>query len=174
MPTQIFSNNRAGVVNTGIDDIATSLVLNDASDFPEPSGGDWFLLTLFAFNDNGLENTWEIVQCTSRASNTLTIVRGQEGTVAVAWSAASKCEMRPTAGTLSAKTDIADKDATGGYAGLTLFKLNLEYQWQRRHGNHQRQSHRPRYQHRQRSSIGVIHLCAAQHGSVRCRRCQAR
>lgn len=124
--TQLFANNITGVLTSGVSNSDTSVTLNDASLMPSPTGSDYFLLTLYGLNSNGQENAWEILKVTARSSNVLTVVRGQEGTTAVSWGASSTCQMRATGGAFSAKEDAANKDATGGYAGLTLFKLNLK------------------------------------------------
>lgn len=104
---QLFSNNGASTLASGISNVATSLTLatGQGALFPSPTGGDYFLLTLIGLV-NGAETSWEIVRVTARATDVLTIVRAQESTVAAAWSAGTKVELRATAGTL------ADKQAT--------------------------------------------------------------
>ena len=99
MATQLFANNATGALATGITNSATalSLVSGQGALFPTPSGGDWFLLTLT--QATGPESSWEILKCTARSGDTLTIVRAQEGTTALAWTTA-KAELRITAGTL--------------------------------------------------------------------------
>jgi hypothetical protein len=99
MATQLFANNATGALASGITNVATSLTLvsGQGAFFPTPSGGDWFLLTLT--QATGPESSWEIVKCTGRSADTLTVVRGQEGTAGAAWSTA-KAELRVTAGTL--------------------------------------------------------------------------
>ena len=99
MATQLFANNATGALASGISNSATSLMLTTGLGalFPTPSGGDWFLLTLT--QATGPESSWEIVKCTARAGDTLTVVRAQEGTTGLAW-ASAKAELRITAGTL--------------------------------------------------------------------------
>ena len=99
MATQLFANNATGALAAGITNSATSLnlVTGQGALFPTPSGGDWFLLTLT--QATGPESFWEIVKCTARSGDTLTVVRAQEGTTALAW-ATAKAELRITAGTL--------------------------------------------------------------------------
>lgn len=89
---QLFSNNAASTLSAGIASGDLSVTLVDASAFPSPSGGDYFMLTI----DNGTVR--EIVKCTARATNTLTIVRAQESTTAQTWSSGVKAELRVTAG----------------------------------------------------------------------------
>lgn len=124
--TQLFANNIVTEVATGINASATSLVLDDASSMPSPTGGDYFLLTLFSKNASGKEDTWEILKVTARSSNTVTIVRAQEGTSAATWAVDTACEMRATGATFGSKQDtiayttenVANKGAASGYASL--------------------------------------------------------
>ena len=102
---QIFKNNIFGVLQSGISNSATSMTLTDASSFPAPTGGDHYLVTLVGFGSNGSENAWEIAKVTAKASNTLTVVRAQEGTTAVSWPGATQVQMRLTAGSLDTKVD---------------------------------------------------------------------
>ena len=96
MATQLFANNASSTLASGITNVATSLTLATGTEalFPNPTGGDWFLLTLT--QATGPETSWEIVKCTARSTDTLTIVRAQEGTTAAAW-ATAKAEQRLTA-----------------------------------------------------------------------------
>ena len=99
MAVQLFTNNASSTLASGIANSATSLTLATGTGalFPTPTGGDWFLLTL---TQVATETSWEIVKCTARSTDTLTIVRAQEGTTAAAWSNAAKAELRVTAGSL--------------------------------------------------------------------------
>lgn len=100
---QLFANNAYGKLAEASDEVDTSLVLEygNGARFPSPTGGDYFLLTLAAITD-GQESAWEIVKCTARVGDTLTVTRAQEGTTASAWLAGTKCELRVTAGSLAA------------------------------------------------------------------------
>lgn len=122
---QLFTNNGSGSLATAVNTTDTTLVLGtgEGAKFPSPAGGDFALCTLT--QGVGLESTWEIVKVTARVTDTLTVERAQEGTAAASWGVGSKLELRTTAGTLAGKESTSNKDATGGYAGLTLFKLNL-------------------------------------------------
>ena len=51
---------------------------------------------MLTLTQSGSETTWEIVKVTARASDVLTIVRGQEGTTAAAWAVGDKAELRLT------------------------------------------------------------------------------
>jgi hypothetical protein len=95
----IFANNAVSLLAASINASATSLSISadDAARFPTPTGGDWFPLTLF--DEAG---AMEIMRCTARASAVLTVVRGQEGTAAVSWSAGAGVELRATAASMAA------------------------------------------------------------------------
>ena len=123
---QLLKNNAYGVLASGITDSATSMTLADASRFDAPTGGDYYLATLIRFGDNGAKNEWEIVKVTAKASNTLTIVRAQEGTTAVSWPGATQVQMRLTAGSLDTKVDkIAGKGlSTEDYSTTEKSKLS--------------------------------------------------
>lgn len=99
--TQLFANNIATTLNGAILAGDTSITVSDGSAMPSPTGGDYFLLTLIGLDGNGNENAWEIVKVTARTGNDLTVVRAQEGTSAVGWADATRCELRLTAGSLS-------------------------------------------------------------------------
>lgn len=78
----LFANFAQTTLASGIaaSGAATSLSLTDASEMPNPGAGDYFYLIL----QNELKQR-EIVKVSSRAGNTLTVVRGQEGTTIRAW-----------------------------------------------------------------------------------------
>lgn len=82
----LFSNNATTTIAGAITSSALSVNLSAGSgvEFPSPSVGQLFVGT-FVDAATGLLN--EIVWCTARASDTLTIIRAQEGTTALNWSA---------------------------------------------------------------------------------------
>ena len=94
---QLFKNNVSGVLSAQLSAIGISMTLVDASNFPDPAT-DFYSVTLVGLNSNGQEDTWEVVNVTSKASNTLSITRAQEGTTALLWPAATTVQMRLTAG----------------------------------------------------------------------------
>lgn len=107
--TQLFKNNSFSTLASGIasGDLTLSVSVGDGSKFPSPTGSDYFDITL---TQSGVETSWEVVRCTSRSGDVLTLsARGVDGTAAAAWAAGSKVEIRITAGFLnsSAKTDSA-------------------------------------------------------------------
>ncbi|WBF05216.1 tail fiber protein 2 [Burkholderia phage CSP3] len=80
----------AGTLATG----GTSLALTpgDGAKFPALGAGDWFPLTVIKS-----DGTFEVMRCTARATDTLTVTRAQEGTAALAFAAGDRVELRFTA-----------------------------------------------------------------------------
>ena len=97
--TQLFANNAVSTLATGIasDDLALTVASGHGARFPSLADGDYFLATL---TQAATESTWEIVKVTGRSTDTLTIVRGQEGTTPAAWLVGDKVELRVTAGAI--------------------------------------------------------------------------
>ena len=104
--TQLFANNAASELASAVASGAVSLTLKtgDGAKFPAPAGGDFFLVTLYQKVGQD-EVNHEIVKCTARAGDVLTVVRAQEVTTARAFSADDPVELRLTAGALTAKQD---------------------------------------------------------------------
>ena len=126
MATQLFANNVNTTVSSTFSNVATTLNVVDGSKMPSPTGGNWFLLTLFTLNANGQENAWEIVKVTARATNALTVVRAQEGTTALSWAVTAGVSLRATAATLAAKADkVGDSLTTPAIGVATGISLNL-------------------------------------------------
>lgn len=126
MATQLFANNAASVLASSITNVATTLSVSagHGARFPSPTGSDFFLATLCQQGSAG-EINFEIVKVTARSTDTFTIVRAQEGTTGLAYNAGDKVELRITKGTMEGREAVSNKDASGGYPGLTLLKLNL-------------------------------------------------
>lgn len=103
---QLFANNAATVLAQSLTSAATTLTVSNGNVFPQPGVDEFFLVTLSGFDSNGNEDVWEIVKCTGRVGNVLTIERAQEGTVARAWATASRVELRLTAGTMAGVGDV--------------------------------------------------------------------
>ena len=109
---QLFANNAVSTLAADVAAGATSIVLKtgDGALFPSPSSPDFFYLTL---SQAATESSWEIVKVTTRSSDTLTVVRGQQGTVAAAWSTGDKAELRVTAGSHPALVHAANHKSSG-------------------------------------------------------------
>lgn len=85
-----YTNNARTTLNGSVTNVATSIVVTDGSVFPAAGGADYFYMTL----ENAAGTTREIVKVTARSTNTLTVVRGQDGTTATAFANADKAELR--------------------------------------------------------------------------------
>ena len=98
MSNQLFANNATSLLAANLTNVGTSVQVaaGQGSLFPNPAGTQYFLATI---EDNA--GNVEIVKCTGRAADILTVVRAQEGTVAQAFTAnLARVEVRDTAGTL--------------------------------------------------------------------------
>lgn len=102
--TFLFANNARSALAAGIDNVATSIFLNtgDGAKFPSPGAGEQFAVTLVDNSGN-----IEICHCTARSTDTLTVVRGQEGTTPQAFLLGDIIELRVTDETLQ---NIPQKD----------------------------------------------------------------
>ncbi|HDV5959277.1 TPA: hypothetical protein ACMFR0_004436, partial [Yersinia enterocolitica] len=115
--TLLSANNASTVLSAGISASATTLTVNTGTGglFPSPvSGTSFFKLTLI---DAATGTLTEIVHVTARTGDTMTIVRGQEGTVSRLWSANDIAANMMTAGTLDL---FAQSGALGGSALLNV------------------------------------------------------
>ena len=81
--TQLFfffsASELAGAVASGA--VSLTLKTGDGAKFPTPAGGDFFLVTLYQKVGQD-EVNHEIVKCTARVGDVLTVVRAQEVTTA--------------------------------------------------------------------------------------------
>ena len=122
----IFANNATGKLGGDITTSSTTLILQTGNGalFPSPTGGNYFPITVVK-----ADGTLEIMKCTARTSDTLTVTRSQEGTTAKAFSIGDRVSLRMTAGSL---TDfVSDKqplDATlTALAGVTVAADKIIY-----------------------------------------------
>jgi len=98
---QLFSNNAASVLASGITNSATSLTVTAGTGikFPVITGSDFFLVTLCQISGT-TEVNHEVIKVTARSTDTLTLMRAQEGTTALAFNAGDKVELRITKGSI--------------------------------------------------------------------------
>lgn len=108
----LFANNASSVLASAISSTATVIDLSPGTGalFPNPAAGQQFTLTL---NDAATGLVYEIVYCTARSTDTLTVVRGQEGTAAVSWLANDRAFLAATAGALGSLAPLASPAFTG-------------------------------------------------------------
>lgn len=105
---QLFSNNADSALDGAITSATTDITLQagDGAKFPTPGAGDYFLVTLFQ-KLGTTELNHEIVRCTARTGDVLTVVRAQEGTTAKEFNSGDAVELRMTAGTAASMFDTA-------------------------------------------------------------------
>lgn len=109
--TILFANNATTTLAGAITNVATSANLTTGSGalFPSPGAGQYFVAT---FTDAATGLLREIVHVTAISGDTVTMVRAQEGTTALAWDSGDFFVNQVTAGQLSAMQQIADLAAT--------------------------------------------------------------
>ena len=97
----LFANNVVTTLGLPISPSATTLVVKAGSGvlFPNPQTGEGFYLTLVSTVTPTIN---EVMLCTSKTNNTLTVQRGMDGTTPLAWSTGSLVNMFPTKGTMEA------------------------------------------------------------------------
>lgn len=90
--TVLLRNNAETVLATALSSADLGMTVANGGRFPEPAAGEYFYATITA-----LTGLFEIVKVTARSGNTMTIVRGREGTAALDFIAGSRVELRITA-----------------------------------------------------------------------------
>lgn len=120
--TFLFANNAISALASGISNVATSVTLTTGSGalFPSPTAGQQFALT-FTDAATGLLN--EIVYCTARTGDVLTIVRAQESTSALNWSAGDVAANLVTAASLTAFLQASSISLRTKLTGNTAFSV---------------------------------------------------
>jgi hypothetical protein len=131
MSRPLFTNNASTVLARAITPTDTILQLTAGTGqyFPQPTIGDYFMLTLVQVNNPEVS---EIVECIERVGDVLTVVRGQEGTAPQIFNISDSVELRITAGSLNlfaiggggggsaSGTSVADFTATQNQTVFTL------------------------------------------------------
>jgi hypothetical protein len=107
-----LSNNASALLDGAITNSATSITLDDVSEFPTVSGSDYTYVTL----TNAAATKIEIVKVTAINTGTkvLTAVRAQDSTSASAFDDGDICELRLTTALLTEK--ISESAGDGGVA----------------------------------------------------------
>lgn len=98
-----IANNAFATVSSAVTSIQTSLTVSSGQGarFPSLGGSDYFYATLLDVSGN-----YEIVKVTARTDDVMTIVRGQESTIAIPFPSNSRLELRVTAENI----DILNQD----------------------------------------------------------------
>lgn len=112
----ILKNNAFSTLATGITASDTGIVVADGSKFPALSAGEYFYATLVS-----PAGTTEIIKVTARVSNSLTVVRAQDGSSAASFQVGARLDMRVNAASMTDLVDEHDQAAeisiadAGGY-----------------------------------------------------------
>lgn len=111
----LFKNNATALLAASISTSGTTLVLAAGTGikFPVLTGSDYFYGTIYDSAGN-----YEIVKVTARSADSLTIVRAQEGTTALAFSSGDAFAQRVTAANLN---DFAQKSSDQTFTGTNTF-----------------------------------------------------
>jgi len=118
----LFTNNAATNLAAGISPSDTTLTVAGGSGalFPNPTGSDYFLVTLQDLAATKLE----IVKVTARSTDTFTIVRAQEGTTAQTFTGGDFVQLRITA---AAMTAVANTVVANGSIIETVGLISANY-----------------------------------------------
>ena len=98
----ILKNNASSTLATAISASDTGIVVANGSQFPSLGAGDYFYATLVSSG-----GTTEIVKVTARASNSMTVVRAQDGSSAASFASGALFEMRVNAASIRELRDEA-------------------------------------------------------------------
>ena len=100
--TALFTNNASTVLAAAVSTTSqTTITVASGTGglFPSPAVGEYFPVTLTRLTfPNG--PPWEIMYCTSRTGDVLTVLRGQEGTTPTTWAIGDNIQLLLTAGVL--------------------------------------------------------------------------
>jgi hypothetical protein len=101
LPKFIFTNNASGTLLSSITATNTALQVQsgEGAEFPAPAAAE---NTIFHATLIDVTGSHEIVECTSRTGDVLTVRRAQNGTAARSWSAGTRVEHRLTGQQLQA------------------------------------------------------------------------
>ncbi len=116
-----FKNNANGTLASAIaaGDTTVNLTAGHGNRFPtvNASENEYFFATLIDTSGN-----LEVVKVTARVTDSLTVVRGQDGTSAIAFAASDIIELRPTSGALDRFLQV-----TGPQTGHNKKFINSEF-----------------------------------------------
>jgi hypothetical protein len=111
MPVK-FSNGATTSLALGVGSTETEIEVLDASVFPDCSAdGDFTFVTLIQGT-----GALEIVKVTNTSSNNFTVVRAQDDTTALSFTAGSQVELRLTAALLNSAAHSGDEPEGSGVA----------------------------------------------------------
>lgn len=97
---ELYANNANATLSASITNVQTTLYLTtgEGAKFPNPVSGTQFF-RIAVTSASSPDTVLEIMYCTARVGDTLTVIRGQEGTTASGWSVLDLVANVATAGT---------------------------------------------------------------------------
>lgn len=120
MPIFTFANNINTTLASPVSNSATTITLASTANLPATiPAGQVLAITI---NDASTRQNYEVMYATARAGATLTVLRGQEGTSALAWLTGDFAYSPPTAGQQSAFGQIA---ANNEWSGQNTFDQSV-------------------------------------------------
>ena len=125
MGRPLYTNNAATYLAFGITNTATTMQVsaNAGSLFPNPTGGDYFYVSLISLSGPIIE----IVKCTARSGDIFTIERGQEGTSPLYWNMGDNVQLRITAAGMNyiagSAVQTTEEEVQTATQGQTVFTL---------------------------------------------------
>lgn len=95
--SQLFANNASTSLLSAVSasDSTITVAGGDGTLFPEPTSPDFFLVTCITSAGDV-----EVMRCTARSGDVMTVERGREGTTIQSFSGGDRVELRVTTGTL--------------------------------------------------------------------------
>lgn len=125
----IFGNMSETSITNDVLSTDTSITVNVGSEFPSPISGQLLALTITNSLNSSIS---EIVYCTQISGNTLTVVRGQENTIAQNWKRGDLIANLFTAGTANNFMQInfgtTSQRPIPSIIGQSYFDTTLGYQ----------------------------------------------
>lgn len=95
---ELYANNAYSTLGSPVSSSGqTTITVTNGAVFPSPTGNQFFRITVTLVS--APNTVIEIMYCTSRTGNNLTVMRGQEGTTATTWVTGSLCANEATKGT---------------------------------------------------------------------------
>lgn len=114
----LFKNNATATLAASINNTTTTIVLSAGlgNSFPQPVGSSFFYGTLFDSVGN-----YEIVKCTARVADSLTVVRAQDGTNPLEFLSGDGFAVRPIAAVFN---NFPQLDANNTFSGNNTLSGN--------------------------------------------------
>ena len=115
MAQQKFTNNAVATLSASINSTATTVTVASGQGalFPTLSSGDYFYATIIDSSNN-----IEIIKVTARSTDSLTVVRAQEGTTGRSFTGGDNISLRVTAAGLN---NFAGQDKDNTFSGTNTF-----------------------------------------------------